>query len=182
MAVINKIILSDIWYLKNSCNHLRYDPKNNRNCKTSKIDIIYLLNQLKRTEHIPESLTVQCLFHDQSYSLVKITGSYYETNHKASRNKRNFQRSFMLNKKSDSGPFEGFKIANDMFTVTTDTKSILESDEQYALVEELCRATRLRPVWAEDCLKQFEWDYTKALAMFEQLKQEGKIPADAFIV
>ncbi|KAG9796125.1 hypothetical protein KCU88_g104, partial [Aureobasidium melanogenum] len=41
--------------------------------------------------------------------------------------------------------------------------------------------TRLKLQWVENCLSANNWDYPTAMANFMQLKEQGQIPADAFL-
>lgn len=172
--------------MKNSNNYLSNNngPYHNQqqysSVKKSKIDIIYSLKRMPKTQHIGSSLSLQCSFCDHPYMLVRVRGSFNDG--QKMEYKRDFQRTFMLKQfDTNSNSASSLKIMNDMITLTTDTGAMLDAQSQFNLVAELSRATRLHPKWAEDCLKEHSWDYTKALQSFEMLNSDNKIPEEAFV-
>lgn len=172
--------------------------------KSEPLNIVAYLNNLPKTEHDPNSLTIDTGFVSTALLTFVVTGLFREipspsssssSSSSASSPIRSFSRSFVTIPVGT-----GMQIINDQLTITNATDAQLRdafkeptsvavpivvptdlqalTPEQQALVVEFMKQTNLIEKFALDALQSAGWNFDEARNLFQQHKD--KIPPQGF--
>jgi len=193
---------------RNLKNFVWNDSETQPGVKTEPLNIVAFLNNLPKTEHDPNSLTIDTGFVSSALLTFVVTGLFREIPSSSSASSsssssttssapiRSFSRSFVTIPVG-----AGMQIINDQLTITNATESQLRNafkeptpapvvpavvptelpaltPEQQVLLVEFMKQTNLIENFALDALQSAGWNLDEARNLFEQHKD--KIPPQGF--
>ncbi|XP_032737709.1 nuclear RNA export factor 2-like [Lontra canadensis] len=183
-------------YFKESRNMKK--PKDPSLCvqplKHTKCDIVGSLCALPKTQHDLSSFLVDMWFQTEKMLCFSVNGVFKEVEGKSQGSVRAFTRTFIaipagnsslciVNDElfvRDATPSETQNaFSNQEPTLTTSSMPTL-SQEQQEMVYAFSTQSGMKLEWSQKCLQDNEWNYTRAGQVFTMLKNEGKIPEEAF--
>ncbi|GAB5584767.1 nuclear RNA export factor 2-like [Prionailurus iriomotensis] len=163
--------------------------------KHTKHDIVCSLSTLPKTQHDISSFVVDMWFHTEMMLCFSVNGVFKEVEGRSQGSVRAFTRTFIAtptNNSSlcivndelfvrDASPNETQSMSSIPVSSSTSSSVFILSKEQQEMVQAFSTQswdeTRVVSEW---CLQDNEWNYTRAGQVFTMLKNEGKIPEDAF--
>ncbi|XP_032331971.1 nuclear RNA export factor 2 [Camelus ferus] len=162
--------------------------------KHTKRDIVRSLCLLPKTQHDLSSFVVDMWLHTNTMLCFSVNGVFKEVEGRSQGSVRAFTRTFIaipaspsslcivndelfVRDASPSEPQSAFSIP-----VPTLTSSSVHtgSREQQEMVQAFSTQSGMKLEWAQKCLQDNDWNYTRAGQVFTTLKAEGKIPEEAF--
>ncbi|XP_047571547.1 nuclear RNA export factor 2-like [Lutra lutra] len=183
-------------YFKESRNMKK--PKDPSLCvqplKHTKRDIVGSLCVLPKTQHDLSSFLVDMWFQTEKMLCFSVNGVFKEVEGKSQGSVRAFTRTFItipagnsslciVNDElfvRDATPSETQNaFSNQEPTLTTSSMPTL-SQEQQEMVYAFSTQSGMKLEWSQKCLQDNEWNYPRAGQVFTMLKNEGKIPEEAF--
>ncbi|XP_035581541.1 nuclear RNA export factor 2-like isoform X2 [Zalophus californianus] len=162
--------------------------------KHTKHNIVGSLCVLPKTQHDLSSFLVDMWFQTEKVLCFSVNGVFKEVEGKSQGSVRAFTRTFIATPASNSS----LCIVNDELFVRdatpTETQSAFSnqeptltpssvptlSQEQQKMVHAFSTQSGMKLEWSQKCLQDNEWNYTRAGQVFTMLKNEGKIPEEAF--
>lgn len=163
--------------------------------RQGKLSIISFLNDLPKTSHDFNSITLDLPFATERLMTFTVTGLYKERKH--DNPIRHFNRMFVVVPQGS-----GFVIINEFLFITnptvlqlkkafnnspTPSTSTQQRDQSFdentkkRLAMEVSQKTGMNLDWSAQCLGQTNWDLNASLVAFQKAKSEGKIPSEAFL-
>ncbi|XP_023240608.1 nuclear RNA export factor 1-like [Centruroides sculpturatus] len=185
-------------YISDSRNLMRVLDPNLRHklLRQGKLSIVSALSEMPKTQHDPNSFTVDVSYVSQALMCFTVTGVFKEVNSKINNVPlRTFSRTFVVIPQG-----QGFSIINEMLYITnatagqnkaykmvapTPTPSPAPSnertaEEQQQMVIEFSKQTGMNFDFSAKCLDENDWDFQKAATVFQTLNERGSIPVEAF--
>ncbi|KAK0057013.1 nuclear RNA export factor 1-like isoform X1 [Biomphalaria pfeifferi] len=184
-----------------------YDSdKLSKKIKTGQLQVISCLESLPKTTHDLNSFKVDVTFALPSMLSFVLQGVFKENETRSDKAVlRFFSRSFVT---VPSGP--GMVITNDLLTISnasiaqskafkvaaptpssspaSSTQSVpgaqsssIQSPEQLQMIERFMADSKMNAAYSLQCLQANDWDYNKAGLIFTDLKNQGRIPPEAFL-
>ncbi|XP_045645434.1 nuclear RNA export factor 2-like [Ursus americanus] len=162
--------------------------------KRTNRDIVFSLCVLPKTQHDLSSFLVDIWFQTEKMLCFSVNGVFKEVEGKSQGSVRAFTRTFIATPASNSSlcivndelfvrdatPNETRSaFSNQEPTLTSSTMPTL-SQEQQEMVHAFSTQSGMKLEWSQKCLQDNEWNYTTAGQVFMMLKNEGKIPEEAF--
>ncbi|XP_032255389.1 nuclear RNA export factor 2-like [Phoca vitulina] len=162
--------------------------------KHTKRDIVGSLCVLPKTQHDVSSFLVDMWFQTEKMLCFSVNGVFKEVEGMSQGSVRAFTRTFIVTPAGSSS----LCIVNDELFVRdatpTETQSAFSnqeptltsssmptlSQEQQEMVHAFSTQSGMKLEWSQKCLQDNEWNYTRAGQVFTMLKNEGKIPEEAF--
>ncbi|XP_039080193.1 nuclear RNA export factor 2-like isoform X1 [Hyaena hyaena] len=162
--------------------------------KHTKRDIVCALGVLPKTQHDLSSFVVDMWFQTEMMLCFSVNGVFKEVEGRSQGSVRAFTRTFIVTPASNSS----ICIVNDELFVRDATPSETQnafsiqvptpisssmsilSQEQQEMVQSFSTQSGMKLEWSQKCLQDNEWNYTRAGQVFTMLKNEGKIPEEAF--
>ncbi|XP_058569597.1 nuclear RNA export factor 2-like isoform X2 [Neofelis nebulosa] len=162
--------------------------------KHTKRDIVCSLGMLPKTQHDLSSFVVDMWFQTEMMLCFSVNGVFKEVEERSQGSVRAFTRTFIVTPASNSS----ICIVNDELFVREATPSETQSafsirvptptsssmptlsQEQQEMVQAFSTQSGMKLEWSQKCLQDNEWNYTRAGQVFTMLKNEGKIPEEAF--
>uniref|UniRef100_A0ABI7YKT6 Nuclear RNA export factor 2-like n=1 Tax=Felis catus TaxID=9685 RepID=A0ABI7YKT6_FELCA len=162
--------------------------------KHTKHDIVCSLSTLPKTQHDISSFVVDMWFHTEMMLCFSVNGVFKEVEGRSQGSVRAFTRTFIAtptNNSSlcivndelfvrDASPNETQSMSSIPVSSSTSSSVFILSKEQQEMVQAFSTQSGMKPEWSQKCLQDNEWNYTRAGQVFTMLKNEGKIPEDAF--
>ncbi|XP_025789582.1 nuclear RNA export factor 3-like [Puma concolor] len=162
--------------------------------KHTKHDIVCSLSTLPKTQHDINSFVVDMWFHTEMMLCFSVNGVFKEVEGRSQGSVRAFTRTFIAtptNNSSlcivndelfvrDASPNETQSMSSIPVSSSTSSSVFILSKEQQEMVQAFSTQSGMKPEWSQKCLQDNEWNYTRAGQVFTMLKNEGKIPEDAF--
>jgi len=175
---------------------VEYEKKRHDLLRKGKLQIVAFLSKLPKTEHDMNTFTLDLPFTSESLMIFTVTGCFKERDTKLKESIRHFNRCFIV---VPQGP--GFCIINETLFVcqATDlsnrkaflnpasaadvaaTPPVLDPAAKEAMAREFGEKSGMNVTWAIQCLEQCAWDFEKSASSFQEAKNAGKIPAEAFV-
>ncbi|KAL1766626.1 hypothetical protein HispidOSU_017994 [Sigmodon hispidus] len=161
--------------------------------KHTKQDIVDSLSLLPKTQHDLCSFWVDLCCHTEMMLCFSVNGFFKEVEGKCQGCVRAFTRIFIATHYSNSR----ICIMNDELIVRNASPREIQnafvsspienassnsslSEKQQEMVKSFSVQSGMKPNWAQKCLDDNGWDYTKAAEIFTILQNEGKIPKEFF--
>jgi len=197
------------YYLGDSRNLTRVAEKNKRFklLHQGKLDIVAFLTKLPKTTHDPNSYLVDMPVAVENFILFTVTGLYKERDERSAPY-RFFSRTFTL--VPQNGGFviinEMLYVTNpthqqikNAFRPPPPTPSpspiphvqslpvvplsvaVPTDQEKHNMLIAFMQQSGMNEQWSRDCLEQNAWDFGKSAVIFTQLKEQNKIPQEAFV-
>ncbi|XP_004685958.1 PREDICTED: nuclear RNA export factor 2 [Condylura cristata] len=158
--------------------------------KNTKYDIVESLCMLPRTQHDLNTYVVEMCVQTETMVYFSVNGVFKEVEGKSHGSVRTFTRTFILTPGTNSGLY----IVNDEMTLRTiGTQETQNTDVmpgpnccpvlsvgQQEMVQAFSSQSGMNFHWSQKCLQDNGWNYSGASHIFSLLKNEGKIPEEAF--
>ncbi|XP_037368871.2 nuclear RNA export factor 2-like [Talpa occidentalis] len=159
--------------------------------KSTKYDIVESLCTLPRTQHDLNSWVVELCVQTETMVYFSVNGVFKKVMEGKSQDfVRTFTRTFILTPGTNSGLY----IVNDELilrnTRTEETQSTVFmprpsgrpvlSLRQQEMVQTFSTQSGMNRQWSQKCLQDNQWNYLRAGQIFTMLKNQGKIPEEAF--
>lgn len=169
-----------------------------------KTEIMRALRLLPPTKHDLLSFTCDCPLYSPGLIQFSVCGLFEEITQNTKKPKliRAFNRAFLLVPRAGGG----FAITNDQLFITSATPeqarrafsselpTVEQSTAQPApgapvsneilikqnMVKALSQASGMNLNYSEKCLTEVQWDYDRAISIFNELKAQNVLPAEAF--
>jgi nuclear RNA export factor len=195
-------------YLSDSRNLLR-NPDKIRKYKLlhqGKLDIMTFLQKLPKTTHDPASIVIDMPVAVESFILFNIVGLFKERDERHTPI-RYFSRTFAIvplnggfvianellfittaTTEQIKGSFKPVAVPpSGVATIpvaatsaaTAPTRPATE-EEKRAMLASFAQQSGMNEEWSRKCLEENEWDFNRSAFVFSQLKEQGKIPPEAF--
>lgn len=182
--------LNDYISLSRNLTAMKEKDKSNL-IKNKKLNVVARLTELPQTKHKLDTFTFDVPIVSPECLIFAVQGVFLEGKEMTP---RGFSRSFIVVPESSSK----FLIINDQLHVrqltekqiqklsdissgVQDDSSITHTVEQQQLVKKFSEGSGMNLKYSLDCLVSNGWDYEKAAKAFSSLKENGKIPPEAFI-
>ncbi|XP_064483772.1 nuclear RNA export factor 1-like isoform X2 [Ornithodoros turicata] len=184
-------------FIKDSRNLLRlYNSEAKmEKLKIGRVNIVSFLNQLPHTRHDPTSFTVDVSLVESSMMIFAVFGAFRVVQRGGNLSGlKSFMRTFIIVPQGT-----GFSIINETVCITGATDEQMKAFplpednpektpsstqapimDKTRMITELCLQSRMNRDFAARCLEQNEWDFQKALNVFNELNVRGSIPPEAF--
>ncbi|XP_059014356.1 nuclear RNA export factor 2-like [Mustela lutreola] len=188
---------SSLWeYFKESRNMKK--PKDPSLCvqplNHTKYDIVGSLCVLPKTQHDLSSFLVDMWFQTERMLCFTVHGVFKEVEGKSQGSVRAFTRTFITIPASNSSlcivndelfvrdatPSETWNAFSYRDPTPTSSSMPTVSQEQQEMVHAFSTQSGMKLEWSQKCLQDNEWNYARAGQVFTMLKNEGKIPEEAF--
>ncbi|VFV46028.1 Hypothetical predicted protein [Lynx pardinus] len=171
--------------------------------KHTKHDIVCSLSTLPKTQHDISSFVVDMWFHTEMMLCFSVNGVFkegdcllfvVEVEGRSQCSVRAFTRTFIATPTDNSSlcivndelfvrdvsPNETQSMSSIPVSSSTSSSVFILSKEQQEMVQAFSTQSGMKLEWSQKCLQDNEWNYTRAGQVFTMLKNEGKIPEDAF--
>ncbi|KAL1457592.1 hypothetical protein WDU94_007805, partial [Cyamophila willieti] len=177
------------------------DPSRQKSLlSVGKTEIMRALRLLPPTKHDLLSFTCDCPLFTPGLIQFSVCGVYEEMTQSKNKPKliRAFNRAFLLVPRQGGG----FAITNDQLFITSATyeqvqkafsSDIPSTSEPTAqpvsneilikqnMVKALSQVSGMNLNFSEKCLTEVQWDYDRAVSIFNELKAKNALPPDAFV-
>ncbi|XP_054551614.1 nuclear RNA export factor 2-like isoform X2 [Talpa occidentalis] len=186
-------------YLKDSRNmkNLRDPYLRNKLLRHTSNDIIKALCMLPQTQHDLGSFLVDLWVHTEAMLCFSVHGVFRELEEKSPFAVRGFTRNFIITPGSNSSvcivndelfvrdatPYEtqnAFSTPLPVPTAGSVPVLLQQQQQQQEMVQAFSAQSGMNLQWSQKCLQDNEWDYLRAGQIFTVLKNQGKIPEEAF--
>ncbi|XP_077611982.1 nuclear RNA export factor 2-like [Crocuta crocuta] len=162
--------------------------------KHTKHDIVCSLCELPKTQHDINSFMVDMWFQTEMMLCFSVSGVFEEVEGRSQGSVRAFTRTFITTSTKnssvcivndelfvrDASPSKTQSMSSIPVSSFTSSSVFTLSKEQQEMVQAFSIQSGMKLDWAQKCLQDNEWNYTRAGQVFTMLKNEGKIPEEAF--
>ncbi|XP_050983379.1 nuclear RNA export factor 1 isoform X2 [Labeo rohita] len=162
--------------------------------KRSRLTVVAFLNDLPKTQHDMNSVTVDVNTYSRTLLAFTVSGVFKEADDKLRHRVRAFSRVFITVPAQNSG----LCIVNDELFVRNATSEEIRcafaapapsispvlpnlSATQQEMLSAFSKKSEMNLEWSQKCLQDNAWDFHRAAQIFTELKAQGKIPEAAFI-
>ena len=173
---------------------VREGPARTKLLKQGKISVVAALTGFPDTQHIRESFLIDVPFFSEQIVVMVVNGLYVESC-KQTKQMRSFCRNLTIIPQGD-----GYVIANDMLMVTnasyeqrgkyrsmfSESGSVRKERPQPSalaaevLITRMRQQTGMNETFSQQCLSECDFDFDKAVLMFNALNSKGGVPPEAF--
>ncbi|XP_004685952.1 PREDICTED: nuclear RNA export factor 2-like [Condylura cristata] len=188
---------SSLWlYVKDSRNMKNItDPYlRNRLLRHTNHDIVKALCMLPQTQHDLSSFLVDLWVHTETMLCFSVHLVVKEVDGRSPFSVRAFTRNFIATPGRDSNlcivndelfvrnatPYEAQNAFSNPLPVPISSFVPVLSQEQQQMVQAFSSQSGMNLEWSQKCLQDNAWNYTGASHIFMLLKNDGKIPEEAF--
>ncbi|KAL6480358.1 hypothetical protein MHYP_G00113910 [Metynnis hypsauchen] len=163
--------------------------------KHNRLNVVAFLNELPKTQHDTASFSVDVNTYTQTLLAFTVSGVFKEVDGKSRDSVRAFSRVFIAVPAMNSG----LCLVNDeLFVRNATTEEIRRafaapaptpssspvptlSASQLEMLSAFSQKSEMNLEWSQKCLQHSEWDFSRAVQIFTELKAQGSIPEAAFI-
>lgn len=183
---------SDLIQESRNLMRVREGPARTKLLKQGKINVVAALTGFPQTQHIRESFLIDVPFFSEHIIVIVVNGVYWESCKNQAKSLRSFCRNLTIIPQG-----EGYVIANDMLMLTnasyeqrgkyrapdhmSEKKVHVSAMTSEVLITRMRQQTGMNEKFSHQCLSECDYDFDKALQMFNALNSKGGVPPEAFV-
>ncbi|XP_066505853.1 nuclear RNA export factor 1 isoform X2 [Hoplias malabaricus] len=184
-------------YLKNSRNIKKVKDTSTRFrlLKHNRLNVVAFLSDLPKTQHDTSSMNVDFNTYTQTLLAFTVSGVFKEVDGNSRHSVRAFSRVFI----AVPAVHSGLCLVNDELFVRNATAEEIQrsfatpaptpsvnpmptlSASQQEMLLTFSQKTEMTLEWSQKCLQHSEWDFSRAIQIFTELKAQGSVPEFVFL-